>query len=122
AIGQKHEGYQQGNSFGAPYRYNENTWYDDMEWAAAELYIALRKPSYLADAKRYAGIIGPTSWMQYETSDMGDQMSRHYERYPFTNIGHYSLYQIADIKTKREIASYYRDGIEIISARAKTNP
>ena len=44
AMGQKQEGYQQGNSFGAPYRYNENTWADDMEWAAAELYIALRKP------------------------------------------------------------------------------
>ena len=105
AMGQKQEGYQQGNSFGAPYRYNENTWADDMEWAAAELYKALRKPSYLSDAKRYAAIIGPTSWMQYETSDMGEQMSRHYERYPFTNIGHYALYQIADVKTKREVAS-----------------
>jgi len=121
-MGQKQEGYQQGNSFGAPYRYNENTWADDMEWAAAELYKALRKPSYLADAKRYAEIIGPTSWMQYESSDMGEQMSRHYERYPFTNIGHYSLFQIADIKTKREVASYFRNGIEAISARTKTNP
>ena len=45
AMGQKQEGYQQGNSFGAPYRYNENTWADDMEWAAAELYKASRKPA-----------------------------------------------------------------------------
>ena len=122
AMGQRQEGYQQGNSFGTPYRYNENTWADDMEWAAAELYKALRKPEYLADAKRYAGIIGATSWMQYETSDMGEQMSRHYERYPFTNIGHYSLYQIAGAATKREVVGYYRDGIERISARARTNP
>jgi endoglucanase len=121
-MGQKQEGYQQGNSFGAPYRYNENTWADDMEWAAAELYKALRKPSYLSDAKRYAAIISATSWMQYETSDMGEQMSRHYERYPFTNVGHYALYQIADVKTKREVAAYYRNGLERIAARARTNP
>jgi len=122
AMGQKQEGYQQGNSFGAPYRYNEDTWADDMEWAAAELYKASRKPVYLTDAKRYARIIGATSWMQYESSDMGEQMSRHYERYPFTNIGHYELYGIADAGTKREVAAYYRDGIERILERAKTNP
>ena len=61
---------------------------------------SFKKTPYLADAKRYAGIIGATSWMQYESSDMGEQMSRHYERYPFTNIGHYSLYQVADAGTK----------------------
>lgn len=32
ALGRKQEGYQQGNSYGAPYRYNEETWADDMEW------------------------------------------------------------------------------------------
>jgi endoglucanase len=122
-MGQRQEGYQQGNSFGAPYRYNENTWADDMEWAAAELYKAFKKPLYLADAKRYAALAGATSWMQYETSDMGEQMSRHYERYPFTNVGHYSLYQIAnDRQTKREVAGYYRDGIERVIAHSKTNP
>lgn len=45
--GQKQEGYQQGNSFGAPYRYEENTWADDMEWAAAELYKCTGKNNIL---------------------------------------------------------------------------
>lgn len=49
-------------------------------------------------------------------------MSRHYQRYPFTNIGHYALYGIAEAKTKREIAGYYRDGIEHIIARGRTSP
>ena len=40
ALGKKHEGVQQGNSFSSPYRYNEDTWADDMEWGAAELYRA----------------------------------------------------------------------------------
>ena len=122
AMGKRQEGFQQGNSFGAPYRYNEDTWADDMEYAAAELYKATRKPAYLADAKRYAKLAGTTSWMEFEDSSMGEQMSRHYEMYPFTNVGHFALYPLVDAKTKRELASYYRSGIERIVARAKTNP
>ncbi|MGD9561621.1 MAG: glycoside hydrolase family 9 protein [Pyrinomonadaceae bacterium] len=122
AMGKRQEGFQQGNSFGAPYRYNEDTWADDMEYAAAELFKATRKPAYLADAKRYAKLAGTTSWMEFEDSSMGEQMSRHYQMYPFTNVGHFALYPLVDAKTKRELAGYYRSGIERIVARAKTNP
>ena len=122
AMGQKQEGFQQGNSFGAPYRYNEDTWADDMEYAAAELYKATRKPQYLADAKRYAKIAGTTSWMEFEDSSMGDLMSRHYQMYPFTNVGHFALHSIADAATKKQLAEYYRSGIERIVAHGKTNP
>ncbi len=122
AMGKRQEGFQQGNSFGAPYRYNEDTWADDMEWAAAELFKATRKPTYLADAKRYAKLAGTTSWMEFEDSSMGEQMSRHYQMYPFTNVGHFALYPLVDAKTKRELAGYYRSGIERIVARAKANP
>ena len=122
AMGKRQEGFQQGNSFGAPYRYNEDTWADDMEYAAAELFKATRKPIYLADAKRYAKLAGTTSLMEFEDSSMGEQMSRHYEMYPFTNVGHFALYPLVDARTKRELAGYYRSGIERIVARAKTNP
>lgn len=113
-MGNRQEGYQQGNSYGAPYRYNEDTWADDMEWAAAELFKATKKPVYLADAKRYAKIIGATSWMQHDTAE-------HYQFYPFTNVGHFALYPLVDAKTKRELAGYYRENIEKIIARAKEN-
>ena len=56
-LGKRKEGYQQGNSYSAPYRYNEDTWADDMEWAAAELFKATGKQSYLTDAQRYARIM-----------------------------------------------------------------
>ncbi len=114
-MGRRQQGYQQGNSYGAPYRYNENTWVDDMEWAAAELFKATRKPAYLADARAYAKMIGPTSWMQHDTAE-------HYEFYPFTNVGHSALYPLADRKSKAQLASYYRDGIEKIFARGQQNP
>jgi endoglucanase len=114
-MGRQQEGYQQGNSYGAPYRYNENTWADDMEWAAAELFKATGKPSYLKDAKRYANLIGPTSWMQYDTAE-------HYEFYPFTNVGHFALYPLVDGKAKAQLANYYRQGIERVITRAQQNP
>ncbi|MBL8125247.1 MAG: glycoside hydrolase family 9 protein [Pyrinomonadaceae bacterium] len=120
-MGKRQEGFQQGNSFGAPYRYNEITWADDMEYAAAELFKATRKPAYLRDAKRYAKLAGTTSWMDYADSSMGEQMSRHYEMYPFTNVGHFALYPLVDKKTKAELAGYYRSGIERIVERGRTN-
>lgn len=113
-MGKAKEGYQQGNSYGAPYRYNEDTWADDMEWAAAELYKTTRRKEYLADAKRYALIIGATSWMQHDAAE-------HYQFYPFTNIGHFALYSIVDAKTKKQLAGYYRENIEKIVSRGKTN-
>ena len=122
AMGKRQEGFQQGNSFGAPYRYNEDTWADDMEYAAAELYKATKKRSYLIDAIRYAKIAGTTSWMEFGDSSMGELMSRHYQMYPFTNVGHFALYPLVDRKTKAELAGYYRSGIERITARAKANP
>ena len=53
-LGRDREGVQQGNSYGAPYRYAETTWADDMEWGAAELFRATGNRRYLEDAKRYA--------------------------------------------------------------------
>lgn len=122
AMGKRQEGFQQGNSFGAPYRYNEDTWADDMEYAAAELYKATRRKPLLEDAKRYARLAGTTSWMEFDSSDMGEQMSRHYQMYPFTNVGHFALYPLVDRSMRSELASYYRNGIDRIIARAKTNP
>lgn len=113
-MGRRQEGFQQGNSYGAPYRYNEDTWADDMEWAAAELFKTTGKKNYLADARRYAKLIGANSWMQHD-------MAEHYQFYPFTNVGHFALYPLVDAGTRRELAAYYRDGIEKIIKRAKNN-
>jgi peptidoglycan/xylan/chitin deacetylase (PgdA/CDA1 family) len=120
-MGKKQEGFQQGNSFGAPYRYNESTWADDMEYAAAELFKATKDAKYLADAKRYAAIAGTDSWMEYPDSEMGPQMKRHYEKYPFTNVGHFALYPLVDKTMQKQLEGYYRSGIERIVERGKTN-
>ena len=114
ALGRKHEGYQQGNSYGAPYRYNEDTWADDMEWAAAELYATTGKSNYLDDARRFARIIGSHSMLSEDTA-------AHYQLYPFLNIGHYRLHQVADTPLRDELATYYRESIEKCMRRGDGN-
>ena len=114
ALGQTHEGVQQGNSFGAPYRYGETTWADDMEWAAAELFTETGEHAYLRDAIRYADLAADTSWMPRETAG-------HYQFYPFVNVGHFALYTHVNAKTRRKLADYYRSGIEATLTRAQRN-
>lgn len=113
-MGKRQEGYQQGNSYGAPYRYNEDTWADDMEWGAAELYKNTGEPSYLEDAKRYARMANTVSWTDKEDAE-------HYRYYPFINVGHFVLYEHVDRETKEELAGYYRAGIEHTLERGSKN-
>ena len=114
-LGKAREGFQQGNSYGSPYRYNENTWADDMEWGAAELYRATGEKSYLADARRFAEIIGSTSWMGRETA-------AHYEFYPFMNLGHFALHSLVDGTFQKTLAGYYREGLESCRRKGSENP
>ena len=113
-LGLEKEGYQQGNSYGAPYRYSEDTWADDMEWGAAELYRATDDDKYLTMAKDYAAIAAAVSWMPLDTT-------AHYRYYPFLNIGHYALYDLVDDVHKESLAEYYRTGIEATMRRAGKN-
>ncbi len=114
-MGQKQEGYQQGNSYGAPYRYEENTWADDMEWAAAKLYKITREESYLKDAREYAKIIGNWSWMERDSAN-------HYEMYPYVNMGHYVVWQVGSAEDKQQMIEYYEHNLDKIQKRADENP
>ena len=115
SLGKEKEGFQQGNSYGAPYRYGEETWADDMEWGAAELYKTTGDKAYLEDAKRYARMAATVSWMPLDTA-------LHYQYYPFINMGHYALYDAVDESFKDTLAAFYRSGIENCLERAGTNP
>jgi endoglucanase len=117
ALGKKQEGVQQGNSFSAPYRYEETTWADDMEWGAAELYRATGENTFLNDARRYAAVIGSRSWM-------GRESARHYEFYPFLNAAHFRLHGIAAAgpTVKKQVAAFYKDGLDATVAVGRGNP
>ncbi|NDC76704.1 MAG: glycoside hydrolase family 9 [Chitinophagia bacterium] len=113
-MGRQQEGFQQGNSYGAPYRYNERTWADDMEWAAAELYKSTGRMEYLQDAIRYADMVGTDSWMERDSV-------AHYEMYPYVNIGHHALWEVADTVVRRRLEGYYRHNLERIREKALRN-
>lgn len=114
-LGRAKEGVQQGNSYGAPYRYSETTWSDDMEWGAAELFRATRDNRYLRDAQRYALLANDESWM-------GKDEVGHYQYYPFMNAGHFRLFDLVDNRTKKQLASFYREQIERCLKQSERNP
>lgn len=115
-LGREKEGFQQGNSYGAPYRYNEETWADDMEWGAAELFKLTQENKYLEQAKSYA--------LQSNTADSWTvrDSAAHYQLYPFINMGHYSLHEVVDDDFKKTLESYYKEGIDYTLKRANKNP
>lgn len=115
AMGKAKEGVQQGNSYGAPYRYEETTWADDMEWGSAELFRATGERKYLNDAIRYSQMAADESWM-------GKDQAKHYQYYPFMNVGHYRLYELVDAQTRRQLAAYYRDELERARQASQKNP
>ncbi|MBI5387182.1 MAG: glycoside hydrolase family 9 protein [Verrucomicrobia bacterium] len=114
-LGRAKEGVQQGNSFGAPYRYAETTWADDMEWGAAELFLATRDPRYLDDAKRYAHLAGSESWM-------GRAQTGHYQFYPFLNVGHFRLHAVVEAEFQKRLEGWYGEGLDRCRAAAGKNP
>lgn len=114
-MGKGKEGFQQGNSYGAPYRYGEVTWADDMEWGAAELFKCTGEPVYLEDARRYALLAGTDNWMPWDTA-------AHYQYYPFINVGHFVLHGLVEDGLKSVLEGYYRSGIENCMERAARNP
>ncbi|GAA4411819.1 glycoside hydrolase family 9 protein [Nibrella viscosa] len=103
----------------APYFYEEDNWTDDMELASVELYNVGQargqlKQDYLNKAIAYAGQEPVTPWIKNDTA-------RHYQWYPFINIGHYELAKQLKAKQRQEIISYYITGIDTIWQKAKNN-
>jgi hypothetical protein len=99
----------------APYYYGESTYHDDLQWAAAELFIATKDNLLLRDAVEHAHRAGVNPWM-------GGDRHGHYEFFPYVNLAHWRIYQYVNMATKEQLAGYYRDGLEKINERALKNP
>lgn len=98
----------------APYFYEEDNWVDDMELGAAELYTLTGNDELLKDAINFSRKETITPWMGADTA-------RHYQWYPFMNMGHYELARVAPENIKQELIDYYREGIEKVWQRGKDN-
>src|SRR5882672_8316625 len=139
-YGLKKPGVAQTVSVRSPYIYAEDNWVDDMELAAASLHeMFIYKPgsggdngSYLQKALGYAKQEKVTPWLGADTA-------KHYQWYPFINLGHYEI--IKALKTKKHgpehgytkdyfnkfwnnadtIIDYYRQGIQRVWNKAASN-
>jgi peptidoglycan/xylan/chitin deacetylase (PgdA/CDA1 family) len=99
----------------APYFYEEDNWTDDMELAAAELFNQTRDPKYLEYAIKFGRMEKVTPWM-------GSDTAKHYQWYPFINMGHPLLAKNEKKQNLSEFAGFMKDGLNRIATHAKNNP
>lgn len=117
------KGVTQTASVKSPYIYAEDNWVDDMELALASLEFS-PKVSDLTESKRgtssldsaffYAKQEPITPWLIADTA-------KHYQWYPFINLGHYELAKQSAGDRKRALIDYYKQGITHVWNRAKNN-
>ena len=98
----------------SPYFYEEDNWADDMELAAVTLYHATDSADYLRRAVNYGRLEPVTPWM-------GADSARHYQWYPFVNLGHYYLSKTPEQKVAREFRRNMRSGLRRVAERGENN-
>ncbi|GAB3999233.1 hypothetical protein GCM10028807_48890 [Spirosoma daeguense] len=103
----------------APYFYEEDNYVDDMELATVEQFrltnVAGKQTQQLRKtALNFARQEPVTPWMQNDTA-------RHYQWYPFVNVGHAELAKTLPVGQRKTVTDYYKKGIEIVWQRAKQN-
>lgn len=114
AFGKMHPGNTQTISVKSPYIYAEDNYVDDMELAAVSLYILTKEKTYLNDAIEFARAEPITPWM-------GADSAKHYQWYPFVNLGHY-LGATFDATNREEYLGFMKAGIERVIDRGKAMP
>ncbi|MFM2145608.1 MAG: hypothetical protein RL732_444 [Bacteroidota bacterium] len=108
-------GFTQTASVKVPYIYEESNWVDDMELAyAAVNRIGTPSTHYLNQAQQYAALEPNTPWL-------GRDSARHYQWYPFVNVGHYELAGQLKGRERDKIISFMRSGIEKVWQKAGKN-
>lgn len=115
-FGKEKPGFCQTVSVRSPYIYEEKNWVDDMELGATELFRLTKDKKYLNEAVQYGRLEPKTPWMGADTA-------RHYQWYPFMNMGHYRIATFSqDKKIKKEFAKNLQKGIEAVWNKAKGTP
>lgn len=138
SYGLKKPGYTQTASVKSPYIYAEENWVDDMELAAAALsatFSSVRDQSklsmeYFQYGNEFAAMEKTTPWLGADTA-------KHYQWYPFINVGHYelatqakrietSLKERDNVPMKKKawsdtLIGYYKSGIQKVWDKAKSN-
>lgn len=98
----------------APYFYEEDNWTDDMELAAVELFNLTGEKKYLDHAIEFGRQEPVTPWM-------GSDTARHYQWYPFVNMGHPGIAR-HEKDPDNEFKTFMKKGIDLVRKKADENP
>ena len=99
----------------SPYFYEEDSYVDDIELAAATMYDIYKSEEWLKKAD-YWGELEPVSpWMELGRG-------RHYQFYPFINLGHYYLASSPDSLKSAKYRAFMKQGLQALKSRAQGDP
>jgi peptidoglycan/xylan/chitin deacetylase (PgdA/CDA1 family) len=99
----------------SPYFYEEENYTDDLELAGATLFqLSLAAEDQKAAAK-WGEIEQVTPWME-------QHRARHYQYYPFVNLGHALLAQSADTTVSKKFISYMKQGLTTLQKFSANDP
>jgi hypothetical protein len=112
------EGVTQTASVRSPYIYAEDNWVDDMELALAYV---LKKDKLPTHKKVIAQTLLEYASAEQVTPWLGDDTAKHYQWYPFINLGHYEVAKQLKGKQRDTVIGYYKTGIEKVWEKAKQN-
>jgi peptidoglycan/xylan/chitin deacetylase (PgdA/CDA1 family) len=132
AVGKK--GVTQTVSVRSPYIYAEDNWLDDLELAQSSIGMMEldKRNSAFECGNQFDGVLFHSE-LEKITPWLGADTAKHYQWYPFINIGHYELANLYKklgdwaIKKKKpksrysDVINYYKQGIQLVWNKAKTN-
>lgn len=98
----------------SPYFYEEDNWVDDMELAAAVKYQVSNQPTWAKEADYWGQLEEVTPWMELGRA-------RHYQFYPFVNLGHYYLATAPDPQISQKYQGFMQKGLDCLLKRAQEN-
>ncbi|MEI9909933.1 MAG: glycoside hydrolase family 9 protein [Bacteroidota bacterium] len=121
-FGTKKIGVTQTASVRSPYIYAEENWSDDMELAGAAI------QAYEKVTGKQTGVFfrSDKGLMYYAKKEpitpwLGSDTAKHYQWYPFINLGHYDLAKQLKDKKRNTVIGYYKEGIQRVWNKAKSN-
>ena len=98
----------------SPYFYEEDNYVDDLELAASELYRLTGDTWYQKQAVYWGQLEPVTPWMEKGGA-------RHYQYYPFINIGHANQAN-TDNPASKTFSGFMKSGLKVIYDRGKSDP
>ncbi len=98
----------------SPYFYEEDNYTDDLELAAWEMFSLTGDSAFLQKAD-YWGLLEPvTPWIEQDTA-------RHYQFYPFVNLGHANL-GLSGGKFAERYQLFMKKGLKLLDQRRVNDP